>query len=220
MRRRGIIAFGLLALGAIAASPVCAADDPAVTGVQVARDGDQVVCRLTTRGLPGDKILSTLSSGLESAIEIRLELQGDDVRVSPRSYLLRLSYDLWEEVYTVYTSGGTQRFGDAKGLIAFLAAPPPLVIAPLAELDARRAVRLVAGLKLMPLAPAERGRMQEMVSGVNAGKRRAGDEGQEVSVSLGTLIRFFYRGGGSARDLVGVFRTQPFTVQELSDGSD
>ena len=211
--------LALLLLVVAAASAGAADSEPRVTRIEPARSGDLLVCRLATDGLPGERILSTLSSGLESSIEIHLELtRGDDVQVR-RRYDLRLAFDLWEEIYFVRIGAEEARFADVAQLCGYLAELPPLAVAHVDELQASAAYRVTAGLKLHPLAPAARGRMEEVVTGNEPG-RRTGDAGQEVSVSMGRLIRFFYRGGGHRGDLVGVFVSSPFTGQELSDVPD
>jgi hypothetical protein len=204
----------------MAAHSAHAKNDPAVTGIRSERSGELLVCRLATTGLPGPKILSTLRSGLESAVEIHLQLSGIESRLDEsRSYEFRLSFDLWEEVYTVYAGSEAVRIADLEGLNGYLADLPPLAVARVADLKSNEKYVVTAGLKLHPLAPTARGKMQEMVSGEDPASRASGDSGQEVSISLGRLIRFFYRGGSAGRDLVGTFRSTPFTTRELDDAS-
>ena len=97
---------------------------------------------------------------------------------------------------------------------------PPLAVARAVDFKANEPFRITAGLKLHPLAPDARGKMEEMVSGEDPSARQSGEPGQEVSVSLGRLIRFFYRGDASQSDLLGAFRSQPFNLRELSHASD
>lgn len=215
--KTGLVACLLAGLATAYAAPAAAAD-PGITGIRPERHGELLVCRLVTTGLPGPKILSTLRSGLESAVEIHLQLSGARDRVAEsRSYELRLSFDLWEEVYTVYTGPDEARFASLEGLQGYLAELPPLALARVADLDSAERYVVTAGLKLHPLAPTARGKMQKMVSGEDPAGRASGDPGQEVSISLGRLIRFFYRDGSGARDLVGTFQSTPFTTRELAD---
>ena len=192
--------------------------EPRVTDIQPARAGELLVIRLETAGLPGPRILSTLSSGLASAVEIHLELTGEDGDQSAdRHYEIRLDFDLWEEVYTVYIGSDETRFNNLAGLQGFLDDLPPLALARVADLDPGARYQVTAGLKLHPLAPDARGRVQEMVSGTNPRGRATGNPGQEVLVSLGRLIRFFYRGESPRGDLVGALQSGPFTTRELND---
>lgn len=189
---------------------------PRVVRIEPARADGLLVCSLHTADLPGERILSTLASGLESAIEIRVRVLGarDEMR---RDYELRLAFDLWEEFYAVRLADQQLRFADADELRVWLSALPPLAIAQLSELG-EGPLRLEAGLVLHPLAPAARGRVQEMVAGDGAVRPRE-DGGQEASVSMGRLIRFFYR-GGSDDDAIGRFTSASFTIRELNHVPD
>ncbi len=181
-RSRAVAALVLLAFAAPAR-----AEDPAVVAVEPARRESLLVCRLRTQGLPGEKILSTLHSGLASAIDFQLEVAAADGRVvASRVVRLRLVYDLWEEVFVVTHDGAEARIDDDDALAGWLAEPPWLPVAPLAALAGSHGLRLRAGLRLHTIDPSERTRLEEVV---------AGPEDHEVSVGLGTLIRFFYKGG-------------------------
>ena len=163
------------------------AEDPAVVAVEPARRESLLVCRLRTQGLPGEKILSTLHSGLASAIDLQLEVAAADGRVvASRVVRLRLVYDLWEEVFVVTHDGAEARVDDDDALAGWLAEPPWLPVAPLAALAGSRDCGCAPGLQLHTIEPSERTRLEEVV---------AGPEDHEVSVGLGTLIRFFYKGG-------------------------
>lgn len=207
----------LLALLLLAATP--ALGQPRITRIEPMRSGGVLACRLQTADLPGDRILSTLASGLESAIEIRVRVRGPGADLR-RDFELRLSYDLWEQIYAVRLADRQLRFADADELRTWLAELPPLAIAPLSELSGQNGgeLRLEAGLVLHALAPAARGRMQEMVAGDGAVRARD-DGGQEASVSMGRLIRLFYRGSGND-DSTGRCTSAAFTIRELNDVPD
>ncbi len=194
--------------------------EPRITRVAAQRDGGTLVCRIDTEGMPGERILSTLASGLESAVEIRLTVIDDRDRAQlERDYLLRLSFNLWEEVYSVRVADEEVRFPGVEQLRGYLAELPGLRVAPLHSLDGGR-YRIDAGLKLHALAPDERGRVQSMVSGEVPSARASDDGGQEFSVSMGRLIRFFYGGERGRSDLTDHRMSASFTAQELRDVQD
>ncbi|MBU0740904.1 hypothetical protein KKG45_08610 [bacterium] len=204
----------LTVLLTLLASAACAA--PRIISVVPAGRDDLLVCSLTTEGLPGERIVSTLRSGLVSAIELRLEvLQEDDRSVARNHILMLLSFDLWEEVYAVSMAGQEARFPDLEGLHAYLSALPPLPVATLSVLDDVTPAVVRAGLRLHPIAPDTRGRMGQMISGGQSVRNGQGDAVQEVSVSLGRLIRFFYRGGDDA-DMDAYCDSAPFRPGELT----
>ncbi len=187
---------------------------PLITSVAPLGSEDLLFCRLTTEGLPGERIVSTLRSGLVSALELKLEVLQDGERPMAANHLMmRLSFDLWEEVYAVSMAGHEARFPDLESLRAYLAAMPPLPVAPLSALaDATPAV-VRAGLRLHPIAPDTRGRMGQMISGEQSVRGGPGDAVQEVSISLGRLIRFFYKGDDADMDIT--CDSAPFRPGEL-----
>jgi hypothetical protein len=207
----------LLGLGLLAGAARAA--DPAVVSVQPAVVDGALVCLLETAGLPGDRIVSTLRSGVDSAVELHVELLREDGDViAGRDILLVLSFDLWEERYAVRDGAQEWRFRDLAALREHLRAPPALPLGPLALLDAGTPAFLRAGLRLHSIAPRTRGRMEELVTGSDDGRRRRStEEGQEATVSMSRLIRFFYQGGARDEDLVGVRESRRFRPGELAD---
>lgn len=187
---------------------------PHITSVAPAGHDDLLVCTLTTEGLPGERIVSTLRSGLVSAIELKLEvLQADDRPVAGHHLMMQLSFDLWEEVYAVSVAGRESRFPDLDGLRTYLSVLPSLPVAPLSVLDDVTPAVVRVGLRLHPIAPDTRGRMERMISGGRTVRSGPGDAVQEVSISLGRLIRFFYKGDEANMDVS--FDSAPFRPGEL-----
>jgi hypothetical protein len=198
--RRGLHAALLLAV-AIAIVPAAAAAAAgrgfAVTPV---RAGDQLACRVTTAGLPDERQLQSMRSGLVAALELELALVDEADRVAAaRSVTLRLAFDLWEEVFSVMDDGGERRFRSLAELQAHLARLPALPLVSLAALDDGARYRLRAALVARPVARDERERVGNLIAGQARGAPGRQDR-QEASVSLGRLIRLFYQGGRDERD--------------------
>lgn len=202
-----------LLLAALATSAGAA---PRITLVSPTGQDGLLICRLTTADLPSERIVSTLRSGLVSAIEFNLEvLQDGDRTVAGNRVMVRLSFDLWEEVYAVDLGGTETRLANLTDLRDYLADLPPMPVAPLDALDNTTPAVIRAGLRLHTIAPDTRGRMEGMISGDRAADGRHGDPGQEVLVSLGKLIRFFYK-GGAQDDMDHTLDSAPFLTGELT----
>lgn len=194
MRRVRAAAIGMLLLAAAAAT---AADDAAqITSVAPARVGDLIVAHLRTTGLPGQKLLQSMRSGLVSAVELDLALLDERERVvGGNSVSLQLAFDLWEEVFSVRADGSERRFRGLADLQAYLAELAAVPVIPLDQLTAGGRYRLRVGLLVHPIAPAQQERVENVIVG-DQRPRREGQDQQEASVSLGRLIRMFYQGGG------------------------
>ena len=170
-----------------------AAAEPRLTSVAPGGEPGLLTCRLTTADLPGERIVSTLESGLVSAVEFHLDVLQHDDPVTGNIVTVRLSYDLWEETYTVSLDGERTHLPDLAALRAWLTEPPPLPVAPLDALDGDLPAVIRAGLRLHVIAPDTRGRVEGLISG--EGRSREDARGQQVLVGLGKLIRFFYQDG-------------------------
>ncbi|MBK6898636.1 MAG: hypothetical protein IPH09_04985 [bacterium] len=213
MRARGILTTAVFALLlALSIGETARAETPRILALEPARTDSLLVCRLRTVGLPGSEILSTLRSGLSSAVDLQLEvLDGRGRAIDGQVLRLRLDYDLWDEVFSLAQGDrGVERLPDDAALQAWFDRTPWLPVAPLAALANAGPVRLRAALRLHAIAPSERERLGEVVSG---------PDGQEVSLGLGKLIRYFYRGG--AREGGGATAdSPPFAPGELAHARD
>lgn len=214
MRARGILTASVCTLLlALSIGEPLRAETPRILALEPARTDSLLVCRLRTAGLPGPEILSTLRSGLSSAVDLQLEvLDGRGRAIDGRVLRLRLDYDLWDEVFSLAQGDdrGATRLPDDAALQAWFDRTPWLPVAPLAALANTGPVRLRAALRLHAIAPSERERLGEVVSG---------PDGQEVSLGLGKLIRYFYRGGAREGD-GATAESPPFAPGELAHARD
>jgi hypothetical protein len=175
------------------------AAEPALVAVEPARSATHVTCTVRTAHLPGDRLSASLESGLPSAIEMDLDLfDARDRVVGTNRVFLRLTFDLWEEVFRVEGAGEPRDFPDLAGLEGFLGRIPRLPVAALGPLDGAKQHRVRVGLQLHPIAPKETERLGAWVAGESGERETADPDGREVSVSLGEVIRFFYRGARRA----------------------
>lgn len=209
MSRPGLLTVALAMFAALAAS----ASPRLVRVVPEVRD-DQVVCRLETQGLPADKQLQTMRSGLESSVELHLALVDEERRtLRRRSISLRMGFDLWDEVYSLRGPQRSRRFGSAEELHTYLGALEDIPLAPVDSLPGSSRLRVEIQLVVHALAPDERRRVADVVAGDQRPRTEGRDE-QEASVSLGRLIKLFYRGGDDARDGQSL-QSGWFTTEEL-----
>jgi hypothetical protein len=197
--------LGALLLGAVVCSAAPAQEIPEITSVTPVRDGSLLGTLVRTRHLPGARIASSLESGLPSAIELHLDLRdARDRTVAENVVFYRVAFDLWDEIFRIEGPGAERTFDDLDALERFLDELPRLPVASIGglEMDARHRVRV--GCRLHPVAPRETERLSEWVGGepdAREQERNASAAAErEVSVSLGRIIRFFYRGSSGEGD--------------------
>jgi hypothetical protein len=200
----------------LAATCAAAADDQArVDQVTPARVGDLVVAHFATSGLPGDKLLQSMRSGLVSAIDVDLTILDErDKVVGGNQVALQLGFDLWEELFSVITSGSERRFQTLEDLQTYLSRPEMMPVIPLSSLVAGNRYRVRVGLQVHPIAPSEQDRVGDVIAGENR-PRREGQDQQEASVSRGRLSRFLKNvvGGRAGGEALSAW----FTREDLND---
>ena len=219
---RWLVAVCLLPglLNALMTPRAARADEKAqIISAAPALSGNLVVCHLTTDGLPGEKLLQSMRSGLVSEVDFDLALLDEKQRVIAGNHLsLRLAFDLWEEVFSVRAGDQETRFTELAGLVEFLNELREVPVAPASLLGEDQRYQLRIDLKVHPVAPDEADRVEDAIAG-DQRPQREGLDRQEATISLGRLIRFFYkeggRGGADAELVSGWFRRK-----ELSDAAD
>ncbi len=206
-----------LALPALLLATVAAAEPPpTLDRVDAERRGVSLGARVHATQLPGERIESSLASGLPGAIELRLRLQDEaDRSVAENRVYLRVAFDLWEEVFEVEGPGARERFPDLAALRAYLEELPWLPVASFARIEAEERHRLRVDCRLHPVAPRETARLEGWVAGEP--RRAPSGEGREVSVGLGELIRFFYRGSSREPEVDASRFSAWFVPDELPD---
>lgn len=193
-------------------------DAPRLVRVTPATAGDLLVCRLQTLGLPGEKQLQSMRSGLVSAVELDLALIDENGEIhGGHSLSLRFGFDLWEEVFSVRRAGHEHRFRSLTGMQDYLADLGDLPVAPASFLEPIDRYRLRVRLIVHAIAPDEQERVEDVIVGDQRSHRKGQDQ-QETSVSLGRLIRLFYKGGRPGRDGQELMSGW-FTRRELLDGT-
>lgn len=199
-------------LGLLLAADVAAAEPRIVSLTPVRADG-WLACRVRTADLPGPRVLSSMESGLVSAVVLELDVvDARNRRIAGRRITLELSFDLWDEVYTLDDGEGRHRLAHLDSLRRRLDAPPSLRVAPLADLrDALQPLALRAALELHPVAGPDRERIEDVIAGAGPG---AVDR-REATLSFGRLIRYFSR--EDAGDPEGSVRSPAFHLGGVTD---
>jgi hypothetical protein len=159
-----------------------------------------------------------MRSGLVSAIDLDLALlDGREKVVGGNRISLQLAFDLWEEIFAVRDRQREHRFTSYDDLMRFLAELQRLPVAPVSSLDPEGRYRIQVGLRVHPIAPSERERVEDAIAGDRSGLGKT-EYRQQTTVSLGRLIRLFYkkdRGGW-----IDEAHSHWFTLKELLDAED
>jgi hypothetical protein len=186
-----------------------------VVSVLPALRGEDLVCDVRTAGLPTDKAERAMRGGLPSGIEIAVELvDGEGEAVARRELFFRLAFDLWDESFRVEDGADRERLETIESLRTFLEAWNGLPVASLAGLAGTDRYRIRVDLVSHEIAPSEVRRIGEWIAG-DASGTESDPDGREVSLGLGSLIRFFYEGSREARPERARGESAWFRVEDL-----
>ncbi|MEZ5064433.1 MAG: DUF4390 domain-containing protein [bacterium] len=212
----------------LCAAPIASAlaeNPPTIDDVMPMRIGDLLASAVHTSHLPGAVIAGSLESGLPSAVELSLDLRDDhDRTVAQRTVFYRIAFDLWEEIFRLQGPGEDRTFPDLRSLESFLSDIPRVSVASLDRLDPRERHRIRVGCRLHPVAPRETERLDEWLGGetpdAQESRRNANSASErEVSVSLGRVIRFFYRGQRDDEEVASRFSAW-FVPDDLPESAE
>lgn len=212
--------FALACTAAVAVVARADSAAPRVVSVEPIRVGELLACRVATAHLPGETLANSMASGLPSAIEMVLDvLDAKDRVVVGNRVTFRLAFDLWEETFRVEGAGEERDFATRVELEKFLEALPRLPVVPIARLAPRARLRVRVGVLLHALAPQESDQLETWVSGETSSEARpdpvGSEDGREVVVSLGTLIRYFFEEARGEEPIAAVALSGWFTPGDL-----
>jgi len=152
-----------------------------------------IVCTVSTRGLPDARSAETLESGLPAALIMAFSLLDADGREIGHSRVeVRIEPDLWEQVFLIRTPLMDQRVESLDAVSEILGRLGPLPVLPIGGLEEQSIMRLRLRLAVHPLATAEVERVQSLFGGEPDEDEEDTDR-REVSVGLGSLVRYFLR---------------------------
>lgn len=222
-------AASALAAAAIGVAPSAAAAGegsaphaaPSILAVTPALEGDRLVCRVATEGIPSERAAESMLGGLPSTVEFALALlDSRDRLVAESQVTFRLAFDLWEEVFRVDGGGAERRFETLEATRRFLADFERLPVAPRALLDAGARYRVRVALLHHAIAPPERSRVGAWIAGeadAGPGEEPSRDpDGREVSLSLGGLIRAVFGGARGEEASAAEGTSAWFRVEDLA----
>ncbi len=185
-----------------------------IEAVAPARTDTALVCHLRTRGLPGEASRETLASGLPSALVLAVSLLdagGDELGGSRAE--VRIEPDLWDETWVVRTPLLDRRLTSLDEVAEMLRHLGPLPVLPLERFGMDERLRIRVRLAVHPLAPTEVRRVRSLFGGEPT--EEASDR-REVSVGLGSLVRYFL-GGPPDQDWIADATSAPFTWHTLAE---
>ncbi len=198
---------------------------PKILSVSPALDEGNLVCRVRTEGLPTEKAARSMRGGLPSSVDLVIELVNErDELLIRRRHSFRVAFDLWEEIFRVDDGAKESRFNTLESVRGFLSDMERLAVMPVASIRTGAGggpFKLRAALVSHAIAPAEKTKIGEWIAGDGgSGTDRNADE-REVSLGIGSLIRFVFGGTVEGKGTPAVAGASVwFRVEDLVDAED
>lgn len=205
-----------LLVAVVTALPVVtAADDrPVIARAELYLAGSLLVSDIECRSLFSEQVVGTVQSGLPASVELTYRvLDGEDDVVRRGVHAFGLTYDVWDDIYTVDRGDTVLTFTtfEAMGrMMAWLRAVP---VGASNGLDQNARYVVEFSVAVRPLAGREQKRIvgwvDDTVRGPSAGSWR------EQLLNVNDLIHRFFSRRHDTANRSEVFRTPPFTMSSL-----
>ena len=166
------------------------------------------------------RIVGTIQSGLPSIIEVDIRLiDNANHNVARRRLSRSLSYDLWEERYTLTFGDSTLAFKDFEAVKAFCNRIDSEVVAPLHRLQPGKRYRLKLRVAIVPITARQVEKVSNWLEDPNQSDEYiASDErASGFQLNLNKLVSFFVSSRKRSVFSSTWFSSPEFTVNDLQE---
>ena len=171
---------------------VCAEEPrPTIVSVRLAVEDGYITGDVTSSGLFSERITGTVQSGLPAVMDVFYyfsTLDGGTLAENVLSF--SLSYDVWEDVYSMEASDTTMTFPTFDGMQQAIQELQHLTLVSLDSLDTSRSYRVHMSIMINPLRGADR---EQIAGWVSENMRTSEDDSWHGQVlNLNELISHFF----------------------------
>lgn len=190
------ILAGALILGGWSPSACAEEPRPAIVSVRLAVEDGYVTGDVASSGLFSERITGTVQSGLPAVVDFFYYFSTLDGGTATENVLsFSLSYDVWEDIYSIEAPDTTLTFPTFAGMQQSIQELRHLKLVSLDSLDPDRSYRVHMSIMINPLRGADR---EEIAGWVSENMRTSEDDSWHGQVlNLNELIsHFFFRERG------------------------
>lgn len=218
----------VLALGALApaaAQTEAEGDIRVVELTPVVADGS-LGAGVECASLFSSRSLSTLQAGLSAVVRLELRLErvgrtrtlmgggrGEFETVREFEMAKSISYDVWDERYTVRIPGQVVEFQDLESAVRAASRFAHGLLVPVAELEPAVTYRVRARVQLLPVSPAEGERLTAWLQGQHLADESSGpSNGRSAGFDVGGLFSMLRGQSETERDRSAWFDSEDFRL--------
>ena len=210
----GCLLIFLLNQGAVAG------DAGKIRVVQIAPTVVDSVLSVSARfeNLFSDKIVGTIQSGLPSIVQVEIKLVDARNKVVTRRALTRtISYDIWNEVYTIQGEDSTAHVTTFQQVQALVTRLRNLAVTPVQKLTRAMPYRLQLRVGIIPISARQAHKVSDWILNPNQTEESVASQDRSTGFkfTLSNLVSFFMGSNRSPRYVSNWFSSQRFRLEEL-----
>jgi hypothetical protein len=165
-----------------------------------------------------EKIVGTIQSGLPSMVEIEVKLLDAEGRTKlRRRYLRTISYDIWQERYTVRREDTTVVSGDFEAVKRLTSRLEHVVLAPKTVLDARTRYAIALRVRVIPISVRQGQKVLDWLREPNQTEEDLASEDRSSGfrLNLSKLVSFFVGGNKRRQNRSPWYSSRMFRLSDL-----
>ncbi len=211
-----------LSLIALLSGPLAFAqsDDIWVERIAPVLQDSVLAVSVEVKNLFSPRITGTIQSGLPSIIQIEIRLEDDGGQEVAYKFISRqISYDIWEERYTVDGGDTVLVFSEFDSVMAFGRRLDLEALTPVAELDARQTYVVQVRAGIVPISTRQAERVSDWLLDPNQTEERIASEQRSsgFELNLNKLVSFFVNRNSKPDFASSWFSSRKFRIYDLSE---
>ncbi len=193
--------------------------DIQIEGIEVKLVDDQLAVSAEFLNLFSEKVRSTIQSGLTSVVQIEIRLKNSlQKELLSRRMLRTISFDIWEERYTVSDWDTTLfflSFAEAQRSCSRLRDTP---LMPSNNLELTSGLVLHMKVGISPISSKQAERVSDWLLNPNQRQEYLASQNRTNSfeINLNRLVSFFVSSRNSSNYVSEWFNSRPFNVSDLA----
>jgi hypothetical protein len=208
----------LIALLLLFDGGMLAQNSPEIRNVRLFIRGDSLLCSVACPGLFSGSIKQTLLSGLPVLIELQPRIVGgNSAGSSIPNEKYQLSYDIWEDQFTMQSAGGKHTFSSLDALQAWWNPFAELALLPLGKLEKTSELRFEINLRIILLTRSQSKKMKNWILNAAETEENIPSMNRDTgfTLNLNQVVSLFLNKSDAGESFEIRGESTPFQIEDL-----
>lgn len=186
-------------------SLLLAQEVPEISDIQVYQVHDSVKCSFRIPDLFSGDVEETLLSGLPVLIEERYLYQGEQNKtINTRIHKFRITYDIWEDLFTLEQASGFHQFPDLDSLTRWWNPREEVFLSSVSRLENVGEAFLTIRVRIVLLSRAEGEKLKDWIFHSQETEESLPTQNRDTgfTLNLNRLLSIFFRKEDVAREII------------------